>query len=150
MHTISAKPGTVERSWWVVDADGQNLGRLATVIAETIRGKRSPWFTRHADTGDFVVVVNAELIDRTVTPVARVLASSADAGEGLASARALWARASEVRSPSLGELPASLRDLIASQFRVPSGRTIAVDARATGQAAPALRAARTGGAGAAR
>ena len=48
--------------WWIVDADGQNLGRLATVIAETLRGKRSPWYTPHADTGDFVVVVNAEKI----------------------------------------------------------------------------------------
>jgi large subunit ribosomal protein L13 len=62
VKTVSAKQGTVERRWWVVDADGQNLGRLSTVIAETLRGKRSPWFTRHADTGDFVVVVNAERI----------------------------------------------------------------------------------------
>ena len=65
MKTVSAKTGTVERRWWVVDAEGQTLGRLSTVIAETIRGKRSPWFTRHADAGDFVVVVPAELI--TVT-----------------------------------------------------------------------------------
>ena len=62
MKTISAKPGTVDRRWWYVDADGQNLGRLASVIAETLSGKRSPWFTRHCDTGDFVVVVNAEKI----------------------------------------------------------------------------------------
>lgn len=62
MKTVSAKPGSVERRWWVVDADGQNLGRVSTVIAETLRGKRSPWFTRHADAGDFVVVVNAERI----------------------------------------------------------------------------------------
>lgn len=62
MKTVSAKPGTVDRQWWFVDADGQNLGRLAAVIAETISGKRSPWYTRHADTGDFVVVVNAEKI----------------------------------------------------------------------------------------
>ncbi|MCB0829266.1 MAG: 50S ribosomal protein L13 [Solirubrobacterales bacterium] len=62
MKTLSAKSGTVERQWWIVDADGQNLGRLATVIAETLRGKRSPWYTPHADTGDFVVVVNAEKI----------------------------------------------------------------------------------------
>ncbi len=62
MSTQSAKAGTVERQWWVVDADGQNLGRLATVIAETLSGKRSPWFTRHCDTGDFVVVVNADKI----------------------------------------------------------------------------------------
>jgi large subunit ribosomal protein L13 len=63
--TPSAKPGTVERRWYVVDADGQNLGRLAAVIAETLRGKRSPWYTPHCDTGDFVVVVNAEKISVT-------------------------------------------------------------------------------------
>ena len=62
MSTQSAKAGTVDRQWWIVDADGQNLGRLATVIAETLSGKRSTWFTRHVDTGDFVVVVNAEKI----------------------------------------------------------------------------------------
>ena len=62
MSTQSAKAGTVDRKWWIVDADGQNLGRLASVIAETLPGKRSPWFTRHCDTGDFVVVVNAEKV----------------------------------------------------------------------------------------
>lgn len=62
MTTQSAKAGTVDRNWWIVDADGQNLGRLATVIAETLSGKRSTWFTRHTDTGDFVVVVNAEKV----------------------------------------------------------------------------------------
>jgi large subunit ribosomal protein L13 len=65
VSTVSAKPGTVERRWYVVDAEGQNLGRLASVIAETLSGKRSPWYTRHADTGDFVVVVNADKV--TVT-----------------------------------------------------------------------------------
>ena len=62
MKTVSAKAGTVDRQWWVVDADGQNLGRMSTSIAETLRGKRSPWFTPHVDTGDFVVVVNAERV----------------------------------------------------------------------------------------
>ena len=62
MSTVSAKPGTVDRQWWIVDAEGQNLGRLASVIAETLAGKRSPWYTRHCDTGDFVVVVNAEKV----------------------------------------------------------------------------------------
>jgi len=62
MKTLSAKPGTVERRWFVVDADGQTLGRLAATIAETLAGKRSPWYTRHCDVGDFVVVVNAEKI----------------------------------------------------------------------------------------
>jgi len=59
VSTLSAKPGTVERRWYIVDAEGQNLGRLAAIIAETLSGKRSPWFTRHCDTGDFVIVVNA-------------------------------------------------------------------------------------------
>ena len=62
MSTQSARAGTVDRRWWIVDADGENLGRLASVIAETLAGKRSPWYTRHCDTGDFVIVVNAEKI----------------------------------------------------------------------------------------
>ena len=62
MSTLSAKPGTVERRWYIVNAEGQNLGRLASIIAETLSGKRSPWFTRHCDTGDFVIVVNAEKV----------------------------------------------------------------------------------------
>ncbi|MDX6644358.1 MAG: large subunit ribosomal protein [Miltoncostaeaceae bacterium] len=62
MKTQSARQGTVDRQWYIVDADGQTLGRLAAAIAETLRGKRSPWYTPHCDTGDFVVVVNAEKI----------------------------------------------------------------------------------------
>jgi large subunit ribosomal protein L13 len=62
MKTWNAKPGAVERHWYVVDADGQTLGRLATQIADTLRGKRKPEYTPHVDTGDFVVVVNAEKI----------------------------------------------------------------------------------------
>ena len=62
MKTWNAKPGAVERRWFVVDAEGQTLGRLATQIAETLRGKTKPEYTPHVDTGDFVVVVNAEKI----------------------------------------------------------------------------------------
>jgi large subunit ribosomal protein L13 len=62
MKTYSAKPAEITRDWYLVDADGQTLGRLATVIADTLRGKRKPIFTPHVDTGDFVVVVNAEKI----------------------------------------------------------------------------------------
>ena len=62
MKTYSAKPGEVTRDWYVVDAEGKTLGRLATQIADTLRGKRKPQFTPHVDTGDFVVVVNAEKI----------------------------------------------------------------------------------------
>jgi large subunit ribosomal protein L13 len=60
--TWNAKKGEVERRWYVVDADGQNLGRLATRIADTLRGKQKPQYTPHVDTGDFVVVVNAEKV----------------------------------------------------------------------------------------
>ena len=60
--TKSAKTGDVDRRWYIVDAEGKNLGRLAATIAETVRGKRSPFFTPHADCGDFVVVINAEKI----------------------------------------------------------------------------------------
>ena len=65
MKTYTAKPGEIERRWYVVDAEGKTLGRLATRIADTLRGKGKPQYTPHVDTGDFVVVVNAEKI--TVT-----------------------------------------------------------------------------------
>jgi large subunit ribosomal protein L13 len=61
-RTWTAKKDEVERRWYVVDAEGQTLGRLATRIADTLRGKRKPEYTPHMDTGDFVVVVNAEKI----------------------------------------------------------------------------------------
>jgi large subunit ribosomal protein L13 len=60
--TWNAKTGEVAREWYVVDAEGQTLGRLATRIADTLRGKDKPQYTPHTDTGDFVVVVNAEKI----------------------------------------------------------------------------------------
>jgi large subunit ribosomal protein L13 len=62
MRTWNAKPHEIERRWYVVDADGETLGRLATRIADTLRGKLKPGYTPHVDTGDFVVVVNAEKI----------------------------------------------------------------------------------------
>jgi large subunit ribosomal protein L13 len=62
MKTYSAKPGEITREWYLVDAEGKTLGRLATQIADTLRGKRKPQYTPHVDTGDFVVVVNAEKI----------------------------------------------------------------------------------------
>ena len=62
MKTFVAKPSTRQRDWYVVDAEGQTLGRMATQIADTLRGKRKPDFTPHIDTGDFLVVVNAEKI----------------------------------------------------------------------------------------
>ena len=62
MKTFVAKPTGRERNWLVVDANGQTLGRLATQIADALRGKRKPEYTPHIDTGDFVIVVNAEKI----------------------------------------------------------------------------------------
>jgi len=60
MKTFSAKPETVEHGWYVVDASGKVLGRLASEIARRLRGKHKPEFTPHVDTGDYIVVVNAE------------------------------------------------------------------------------------------
>ena len=65
MRTYNAKPGEIAREWYLVDADGQTLGRLATRIADTLRGKGKPQYTPHVDTGDFVVVVNAEKVHFT-------------------------------------------------------------------------------------
>ena len=62
MKTYVAKPSDRQRDWLIVDATGQTLGRLATQIADALRGKRKPTYTPHIDTGDFVVVVNAEKI----------------------------------------------------------------------------------------
>lgn len=65
MKTYHAKPGEVEREWLVVDATDMVLGRLATQVAQILKGKNKPQYTPHVDTGDFVVVVNAEKIRLT-------------------------------------------------------------------------------------
>ena len=65
MKTYNAKPGEIQRDWLIVDAEGKTLGRLATQIAERLRGKTKAVYTPHIDTGDFVVVVNAEKIHVT-------------------------------------------------------------------------------------
>jgi large subunit ribosomal protein L13 len=62
MKTISAKPESVKRDWYVVDATNKTLGRLCTEIAHRLRGKHKPIYTPHVDTGDYIVVVNAEKI----------------------------------------------------------------------------------------
>ncbi|MCH7502178.1 MAG: 50S ribosomal protein L13 [Proteobacteria bacterium] len=62
MKTISAKPAEVRRDWYVVDATGKTLGRLSTELARRLRGKHKPEYTPHVDTGDYIVVVNAEKI----------------------------------------------------------------------------------------
>jgi large subunit ribosomal protein L13 len=60
MKTISAKPAEVRRDWFVIDADGKTLGRMATEIARRLRGKHKAIYTPHVDTGDYIVVINAE------------------------------------------------------------------------------------------
>jgi len=65
MKTYSPKLAEIERQWYVVDADGLTLGRLSSNVASILRGKHKPTFTPHADTGDFVIVVNAEKVALT-------------------------------------------------------------------------------------
>ena len=65
MQTYMANPDKIERKWYVVDADGCTLGRLASGVASVLRGKNKPQFTPHVDTGDYVIVVNADKIKVT-------------------------------------------------------------------------------------
>ncbi|RCU49866.1 MULTISPECIES: 50S ribosomal protein L13 [Corallincola] len=65
MKTFTAKPESVKRDWFVVDADGKTLGRLATEVALRLRGKHKPEYTPHVDTGDYIIIVNAEKIQVT-------------------------------------------------------------------------------------
>ena len=65
MKSYMASPATIERKWYVVDATGYTLGRLASEVAKVLRGKNKPTFTPHIDTGDYVIVVNAEKIHVT-------------------------------------------------------------------------------------
>jgi large subunit ribosomal protein L13 len=65
MKTLSAKPAEVVRDWYLIDADGKTLGRLSTEIARRLRGKHKPIFTPHVDTGDYIIVINAEKVKVT-------------------------------------------------------------------------------------
>jgi large subunit ribosomal protein L13 len=65
MRTWNAATDEVERKWWIVDAAGKNLGRLASEVAQVIRGKHKPQFTPNQDTGDFVIVINVEKVVTT-------------------------------------------------------------------------------------
>ena len=65
MKTYSAKTGEVSHEWYVVDAEGKTLGRLASEIAHRLRGKHKPEYTPHVDTGDYIVVINAEKVNVT-------------------------------------------------------------------------------------
>ncbi len=62
MNTFMANPETIERKWYLVDANGKTLGRLAAEVASVLRGKNKPQFTPHVDTGDYVIVINAEKV----------------------------------------------------------------------------------------
>jgi len=62
MSTFVAKPETVQRDWYVIDAEGKTLGRLATEVASRLRGKHKPEYTPHVDTGDYIIIVNAEKV----------------------------------------------------------------------------------------
>lgn len=65
MKSFIAKPLEIERNWYVIDAEGKTLGRMATEIASILRGKRKPIYTPHVDTGDYVIVINAEKVEVT-------------------------------------------------------------------------------------
>ncbi len=65
MKTFKASPSTIDRKWYVIDADGMTLGRLASEAAKILRGKNKPIFTPHIDTGDYLIIVNAEKIKVT-------------------------------------------------------------------------------------
>jgi large subunit ribosomal protein L13 len=65
MKTFSAKPAEVTRDWYIIDADGKRLGRLSTEIARRLRGKHKPEYTPHVDTGDYIIVINAEKVSVT-------------------------------------------------------------------------------------
>ncbi|NLB41472.1 MAG: 50S ribosomal protein L13 [Clostridiales bacterium] len=73
MKTYMANSNTVERKWYVVDAKGKTLGRLSSEIAKILRGKHKPTYTPHVDTGDFVIVINAEQITITGNKAAQKL-----------------------------------------------------------------------------
>ena len=65
MGTYSAKPSEIEKKWWLIDADGLVLGRLASIVATYLRGKHKPTFTPHMDCGDNIVIINAEKVKLT-------------------------------------------------------------------------------------
>ena len=83
MKTFSAKPAEVKRDWYVVDAEGKTLGRLASEIALRLRGKHKPEYTPHVDTGDYIIVVNAEKIGVTADTALRL-------GKALNTSTQLW------------------------------------------------------------
>lgn len=71
MKTFSAKPAEVKHDWYLVDAENKTLGRLASEIAKRLRGKHKPIYTPHVDTGDYIVVINAEKVNTTGNKLAK-------------------------------------------------------------------------------
>ena len=65
MSSFIAKPHEVERKWYVVDAEGKNLGRMASQVAAVLRGKNKPTYTPHVDCGDYVIIINADKVEVT-------------------------------------------------------------------------------------
>src|SRR5207302_1089613 len=134
MKTYVATPATRERNWFVVDAAGRTLGRLATQIADALRGKRKPEFTPHCDVGDFVIVVNAERISVTDEERAR-----APEGSGAPEADGPGAAAPEAGGQNEGAPgdvePGEVED--AEPSAEPPGDVDAQNGGATGDVEPA-------------
>ena len=78
MQTYMANPDKIERKWYVVDADGCTLGRLASGVASVLRGKNKPQFTPHVDTGDYVIIVNADKIKLQVKKLEQKITTMLD------------------------------------------------------------------------
>jgi len=129
MDTFMAKASEVERKWFVVDATDLPLGRLASNVASVIRGKHKPAFTPHADTGDFVVVVNAEKVKLTGNKADgkfRHWHSQYPGGHGVESYRTLLARRPElaIEEAVFGMLPKNrLGRSLRSKLKVYKGAT---------------------------
>ena len=100
--TWNAKPADIEHRWYVVDAEGQTLGRLSTRIADVLRGKNKPGYTPHVDTGDFVVVVNAEKIAVTGNKLEQKLYYRHSGYPGGLKSRTLRSSSTAIRRTSSG------------------------------------------------
>jgi large subunit ribosomal protein L13 len=129
METFSAKADEVERSWFVVDATDLPLGRLASNVAAVIRGKEKPTYTPHVDTGDFVIVVNAEKVKLTGNKLdgkKRQWHSAYPGGLGVESYRTLLARKPElaIETAVFGMLPKNrLGRTLRTKLKVYKGST---------------------------
>ncbi len=128
MKTYMANPDKIERKWYVVDAEGQTLGRMASEIAKVLRGKNKPEFTPHVDTGDYVVVINAEKVVWTGKKDAKVLHHHSGYPGGLRSTTYKELRTADpdriIRSAVWGMLPKNkLSRAQIKRLRVFAGKT---------------------------